>query len=171
MVEVVPHPDTDQATIDTTLSFYRHLGKTPILVRAEVPGFVANRLQAALNNEVYSLISRGIVSPQDVDAVVTNGIGLRWALNGPIMINSMGGGGGKEGFSQRIERLGPGIRSWEEDIYKHRFDWSDAGSEELLRKVNPYLDQTDAKEAQSGRDEALLELVALKQRLSRASTG
>lgn len=141
-----------------------------MLVSAEVPGFVANRLQAALNNEVYSLISRGIVSPQDVDVVVTNGLGLRWALNGPIMINSMGGGGGKEGFAQRIERLGAGIRAWEEDIYKHRFGWSEPASEELMREVNPYLDQTDAKETQTERDEALLELVRLKQRLSRAST-
>ncbi|KAG9570498.1 hypothetical protein KCU71_g646, partial [Aureobasidium melanogenum] len=68
LVEVVPHPDISQDAIQTALTFYKSLGKKPILLHKEIPGFVSNRLQAAINNEAYSLISRGIVSAEDLDA-------------------------------------------------------------------------------------------------------
>ncbi|KAG9522049.1 putative hydroxyacyl-CoA dehydrogenase, partial [Aureobasidium melanogenum] len=119
LVEVVPHPDTSQDAIQTALTFYRSLGKKPILLHKEIPGFVSNRLQAAINNEAYSLISRGIVSAEDLDAAVTSGPGLRWALTGPVATNALGGGGGVEGFANRIDRLGPSIRNWEEDMLRH----------------------------------------------------
>ncbi|KAH0398994.1 hypothetical protein KCU89_g6666, partial [Aureobasidium melanogenum] len=89
------------------------------LLHKEIPGFVSNRLQAAINNEAYSLISRGIVSAEDLDAAVTSGPGLRWALTGPVVTNALGGGGGVEGFANRIDRLGPSIRNWEEDMLRH----------------------------------------------------
>lgn len=166
LVEVVPHPQTQRDVIDTALAFYRRLGKHPIEVTAESPGFVANRLQAAINNEAYSLISRRIVSARDLDTAMTMGIGLRWALNGPIVTNSLGGGGGKEGFTQRLERLGVGIRAWEQDIADHRFDWSESAVEALTSGVGDYLDQMDVQKLKSERDEALLEIIALKKRLS-----
>lgn len=166
LVEVVPHPQTSREAIDTALTFYRKLGKHPIEVTAETPGFVANRLQAAINNEAYSLISRGIVSASDLDTAMTMGIGLRWALNGPIVTNSLGGGGGKEGFAQRLDRLGSGIRAWEKDIADHRFDWSESAVESLTDKVGGYLDQMNVQKVKAERDEALLEIIALKKRLS-----
>lgn len=166
LVEVVPHPQTHRDAIDIALAFYSGLGKQPIEVTAETPGFVANRLQAAINNEAYSLISRGIVSAKDLDTAMTTGIGLRWALNGPIVTNSLGGGGGSEGFVQRLERLGPGIRSWEQDIAANRFDWSEHAVESLTKSVSGYLDQIDVHRVKAERDEALLEIIALKKRLS-----
>lgn len=66
LVEVVPNPQTAQETIERTLVFYKSLKKTPVLIRQEVPGFAANRLQAVLCTEAYSLVSRGIVSAQDL---------------------------------------------------------------------------------------------------------
>lgn len=166
LVEIVPHPDTNRDAIDTAISFYRGLGKYPIELTVETPGFVANRLQAAINNEAYSLISRGVVSARDLDAAMTTGIGLRWALNGPIVTNSLGGGGGKEGFAQRLDRLGPGIREWERDIAERRFDWNDSAVEALTQSVGEYLDQTDTQKLKAERDEALLEIVALKKKLT-----
>ncbi|RBR06773.1 hypothetical protein FVER53590_12628 [Fusarium verticillioides] len=139
LVEVVPHPGTSSESVNTALNFYRSVGKRPILLHHEVPGFVSNRLQAAINNEAYSLISRGIVSAEDLDAAVTSGPGLRWALTGPIATNALGGGGGPEGFSQRMERLGPAIRGWEDDILKHRFDWSEQRMSALQESVNKSL--------------------------------
>lgn len=69
LVEVVPHSGTSEGTIDKALEFYRSLGKSPILVKQEVPGFVANRLQAVLNWEAMALVNRGIVSAKDVEWV------------------------------------------------------------------------------------------------------
>jgi 3-hydroxyacyl-CoA dehydrogenase len=66
LVEVVPHPGTSDVTVATALQFYNSLGRKAIHIRKELPGFVANRLRAALCNEAYSLVSRGIVSAQEL---------------------------------------------------------------------------------------------------------
>ena len=76
LVEVVPHPNTDSAVSEQAMHFYRSMGKRPVLVTQETPGFVANRLQVALVNEAYSLVQRGIVSAEDVGRCTRNNSGL-----------------------------------------------------------------------------------------------
>jgi 3-hydroxyacyl-CoA dehydrogenase len=169
LVEVVPHAGTSSASTSTAMKFYRSLGKNPILLRREVPGFVANRLQAAINAEAYSLISRGIVSAEDLDAAVTSGPGMRWAVNGPIITNTLGGGGGRDGFANRLERLGPSIRSWEEDIQKHRFDWSDESVAKLKAEALKSLEGVDWDKLTEQRDAILLALLAAKSKPSSAA--
>lgn len=66
LVEVVPHPGTDEIYTNRAIEFYRSLGKKPVLIKKETPGFIANRLQAALYHEAYSLVARGIVSAKDL---------------------------------------------------------------------------------------------------------
>jgi 3-hydroxyacyl-CoA dehydrogenase len=65
LVEVVPHPQTSPEVYSRAVEFYKFLGKKPILVAQESPGFVANRLQAAILSEACSLVVRGIVSAED----------------------------------------------------------------------------------------------------------
>lgn len=161
LVEVVPHPNTDKRIVNTALAFYRSLGKQPILINHEIPGFVANRLQAAVNNEAYSLVSKGIVSAQDLDTAMVTGPGLRWALNGPLVTNTLGGGSGKDGFRQRLDRLGPAIRAWEEDILAHRFKWTENEQSLLKDKVGKYLDRINLIEISSWRDLAILEVLQI----------
>jgi hypothetical protein len=95
------------------MSLYKSLSKRPILIRHEVSDFVASRLQAAVNNKTHSLISSGIVAARDLDAAVTSGPGLGWALAGPIVTSSLGGGG-QDGFDWELNvldrRSGPGGR-------------------------------------------------------------
>ncbi|KAK5062652.1 hypothetical protein LTR84_004725 [Exophiala bonariae] len=164
LVEVVPHPGTDERTVNNALEFYRNLGKRPILINHEIPGFVANRLQAVVNNEAYSLVSRGIVSAEDLDAAMATGPGLRWAVHGPLVTNTLGGGGGKDGFWQRLERLGPGIRVWERDILAHRFCWTESEQRALKDKVEEYLDHIDLSEVSTQRDQALLEMLCARRK-------
>ena len=66
LVEIVPHPGTDQGAVTRATSFYKQLDKTPVLVKQEIPGFAANRLQAAFCGEAYSLVNRGILSAEDL---------------------------------------------------------------------------------------------------------
>jgi 3-hydroxyacyl-CoA dehydrogenase len=66
LVEVVPHPGTNETSINTALQFYNSLGRKAIHIKQEAPGFVANRLQAALCNEAYSLVARGTVTAQEL---------------------------------------------------------------------------------------------------------
>jgi 3-hydroxybutyryl-CoA dehydrogenase len=65
--------------------------KQPILVQKDVPGFVASRIQFAVVREALHLIEEGIASPADIDAVMKHGLGLRWALLGPLEIADLGG--------------------------------------------------------------------------------
>lgn len=96
-----------------------------------------------------------------------NGPGLRWALNGPLVINTLGGGGGKDGFRQRLERLGPEIRTWEEDILARRFKWTDNEQSLLKDEVGQYLDRIDLTEISSWRDLALLEVLRAQDKTGR----
>jgi 3-hydroxyacyl-CoA dehydrogenase len=65
-VEVVPHPGTTPEAVEKAMQLYKFADRRPILVKKETPGFVGNRLQAALCSEAYSLVKRGIVSPADI---------------------------------------------------------------------------------------------------------
>ena len=85
LVEVVMGPATDQSVADAMIAFMRRCGSVPILVRKDVPGFIANRLQHALGREAFSLIEEGIATPEDIDAAVRFGFGFRYLAAGPIM--------------------------------------------------------------------------------------
>ena len=66
LVEIVPHPGTQGEYTNEAFQFYQAMGKKPIIVKKETPGFVANRLQAAICNEAYSLVQRGVVSAEEL---------------------------------------------------------------------------------------------------------
>ncbi|KAF2135505.1 uncharacterized protein K452DRAFT_303503 [Aplosporella prunicola CBS 121167] len=164
LVEVVPHASTSPAAVERAMDFYRSLGKRPIHVRAETPGFVANRLQVAVCSEAYSLVQRGVVSPADLDAAMTTGLGLRWALTGPLMTNALGGGGGMDGFRHLLEHIGPGMAAWEADMREHQFGWSKEDLGAVSGEVGKWMEKLDADEVQKERDEVLLALLKLKKK-------
>jgi 3-hydroxyacyl-CoA dehydrogenase len=90
-VELVMGPVTAEATLDGVRQLLTALGKRVVVVRQEIPGFIANRLQAALVREAMSLIERGVATPADVDAAVQYGIGRRYAVAGPFEIVDLAG--------------------------------------------------------------------------------
>jgi 3-hydroxyacyl-CoA dehydrogenase len=94
LVEVAGGTRTSVETIERTLAFYRQVGKHPIHLKKEVPGHVANRLQAALWQEALHLVQSGVASVADVDAAIAHGPGLRWALLGPFLNLHLSGGEG-----------------------------------------------------------------------------
>jgi 3-hydroxybutyryl-CoA dehydrogenase len=89
-VEIVPAEATAAAVTDRVEAFSRAIGKQPVRV-ADVPGFVANRLQYALIREAYHLVAAGVCTPADVDRVVTAGLGPRWAAIGPFLSMDLAG--------------------------------------------------------------------------------
>jgi 3-hydroxyacyl-CoA dehydrogenase len=99
LVEIVGGNKTSEDTVLRVMEFYEALGKRTIRLRKEVPGHVANRLQAALWREMVHLISEGVVSVADADSAVCWGPGLRWGLMGPTLLFHLAGGrGGIEHF-------------------------------------------------------------------------
>jgi len=91
LVEVVPAPRTSAATIETLRGWMLGLGKTPVVLNAAVPGFVANRLQYALIREAYALVAAGVCTWADADLAVTGGLGPRWAAVGPFQSMDLAG--------------------------------------------------------------------------------
>ena len=107
LVEVVPGEKTSPEAVDDAVAFYAALGKVPRVVRKEMPGFVANRLQRAIFRECCYLVIQGVVKADELDDIVTSSIGLRWAADGPFRSFHLGGGAG--GFKSFFKQFGPGL--------------------------------------------------------------
>jgi 3-hydroxybutyryl-CoA dehydrogenase len=91
LVEVVRGPETSDQTVEITMSLLESIGKRPVVLQKESPGFVGNRLQFALLREALSIVEKGIASPEDVDTVVKTSFGRRLAVAGPFEVFDMGG--------------------------------------------------------------------------------
>jgi carnitine 3-dehydrogenase len=109
LVEVVGGAKTSPAAVQQAMAFYKSIGKRAILLRKEVPGHVANRLQAALYREVLYLIEQGVLSVADADDAVSWGPGLHWGVMSPSLQFHLGGGAG--GIQHFIEHLLPVMSS------------------------------------------------------------
>jgi 3-hydroxyacyl-CoA dehydrogenase len=164
LVEIVGGAKTSEATIERASEFYTSLGKQAVRLRKEVPGHVANRLQAALAREVYYLVAEDVISVTDVDKALCWGPGLRWGIMGQVLLNHLGGGQG--GIEHFFEQFTKPMTAW----------WKVLGSPELTPEVQRKL--TDGLHAEVGsrsiaeleaqRDEILLGLLELRSKFEDA---
>jgi 3-hydroxyacyl-CoA dehydrogenase len=164
LVEIVGGAKTSEETIQRATEFFDGLGKQTVRLRKEVPGHVANRLQAALAREVYYLVADGVVSVTDVDKAVCWGPGLRWGIMGQVMLNHLGGGqGGIEHFFQQF--TGP-MTAW----------WKVLGSpvltpevqQKLIAGLHEEVGSRSVTELEAQRDEVLLGLLELRKKVESA---
>ncbi len=91
LVEIVPGPHTDPEAVRTVFDLMVALDRKPVLLERECPGFVANRLQAAMARECIALIEQGIVSPESIDQIVKTALAPRWKAAGPIGVADLAG--------------------------------------------------------------------------------
>ena len=110
LVEVVGGAKTAPDAIQQAMQFYAAIGKKPVRLHKELPGHVANRLQAALYREVMYLIQHGVLSVEDADDAVSYGPGLRWGVMGPSLQWHLGGGSG--GTKHFMEHLMEPLAGW-----------------------------------------------------------
>ncbi len=158
LVEVVGGERTSVAAIDNAMRFYAALGKRPVHVRQELPGHLANRLQAALWREAYDLVARGAATVVDVDAVITNGPGLRWAAVGPFAGHHLSGGAG--GIAHNLAHLGPPMVAWWDDLRTPA--WTDQLVARVVSQMADELGATTSEQLAAARDRLLLALLAAK---------
>jgi len=122
LVELCGAPWTSRETIERAHQIYESVEQVPIVVNREVEGFVLNRLQGALLAEAFRLVGEGVVSPQDLDKTLKDGLGLRWSFLGPfetIELNAPGGIGDYcrrySGFYRRLSGDPAKPEVWDED--------------------------------------------------------
>ncbi|MER9470626.1 3-hydroxyacyl-CoA dehydrogenase NAD-binding domain-containing protein [Mesorhizobium sp. M0482] len=114
LVEVMGNERTGHGVLETVERFYASAGKVTIRVNREVPGHVANRLQAAVWREAIHLVKTGVASVEDVDKAMWAGPGLRWAAMGPTMLFHLGAGEG--GLAAFCDRYTDSFNRWWDDL-------------------------------------------------------
>lgn len=111
IVELCPAPWTDPQTIQAARELMLRAGQVPATVKREVAGFVLNRLQIALVSEAFRLVADGVVSPEDLDATVKHGLGLRWSFMGPFETIDLNAPGGLADYCDRYGGLYDQVQS------------------------------------------------------------
>jgi 3-hydroxyacyl-CoA dehydrogenase len=165
LTEIVGGAKTSEETIQRAREFYDSIGQRTVRLNKEMPGHVANRLQAALLREVYYLVDEGVVSAADVDTALSWGPGLRWGVMGALMLNHLGGGPG--GIDHFLAQFAGPVTAW----------WKTLGAPVLTPEVQKKLaDSVHAEvgsrsiaELESERDEILLGLIELRKRQEKAA--
>jgi 3-hydroxyacyl-CoA dehydrogenase len=158
LVEIVGGAKTSEETIRRATEFYTSIGKQTVRLNKEVPGHVANRLQAALAREVYYLVDEGVVSVADIDTALCWGPGLRWGIMGQVMLNHLGGGPG--GIEHMLHQFARPLTAW----------WKVLGSptltpelqKKLIDGVHAEVGSRSIAELEAERDEILLGLLELR---------
>ena len=147
LVEVVPTEETSEETTSVVMELLTSLGKQPILVEREVPGFVASRLQMALLREALWLVENEVASAEDVDKAINAGLGRRWATAGVLQVLEVAGwdlisrvaadvfphlsnADDSSLLRDMVERGDIGVK-----VGKGFYDWTPQKAEELRRRI------------------------------------
>ena len=105
LVELCPAPWTAPGTVVATRALMERAGQVPVTVKQEREGFVLNRLQGALLAEAFRLLEQDAISPEDLDATIKHGLGLRWSFMGPLETIDLNAPGGLAEYCARFGGL------------------------------------------------------------------
>jgi ketoreductase RED1 len=155
LVEVVPGERTAPEATADAVAFYEALGKVPRVLKKEIQGFVANRLQRAIMRESCYLVQEGVVTVDELDDIVTSSIGLRWAVNGPFSSFHMGGG--PKGLESFFEHLGKNMAASFKAISPVELD--DKLKQRIVAQAAASFGKTPIPQMERQRDDAQLALL------------
>ncbi len=154
LVEVCGASWTKQAVIKKAYDIYASIGQVPVRVHKEIDGFVLNRLQGALLAEALKLVGEGIISVEDLDKTVKDGLGLRWAFMGPFETIELNAPAGAEDY---FSRYGPVFAKMAKT--PAGADVFDKGwTQKLVKNWNGRLPESDIAGRSSWRNERLAAL-------------
>jgi len=160
LVEVVGGEQTDPAAVDWLAAFYAAVGKRPLRLSRELPGFVGNRLQEAMWREALHMVAAGEATVEEIDESIAYGPGLRWAQMGPCLTFHLAGGSG--GIAHMLDHFGAALlEPWT------RLQAPPLTPELRERIVDGCLREADGRsvaELERTRDEFLAELLQLVER-------
>ena len=165
LVEIVGGAKTSAETIKRADEFYTSVGRKTVRINKEMPGHIANRLQAALAREVYYLVAEGVVSAADVDTALSWGPGLRWGIMGNMMLNHLAGGAG--GIEHTFAGLLGPMMGWWKTLGSP--DMTPEVQRKLIDSVHAEVGSRTIEELAKERDELLIGLVQLRTKRSETS--
>ncbi|MCL4371134.1 MAG: 3-hydroxyacyl-CoA dehydrogenase NAD-binding domain-containing protein [Chloroflexi bacterium] len=161
LVELAPGVLTSPDTLDAAMKFYGGVGKEPVVISRDIPGYIANRLSAALWREAIELVRSGVATVEDIDRAVSLGPGLRWAIMGPHLVYHLGGGHG--GIRGHLAHL----TATKEGMLKDLASWTTLPGDTadiLAAGVEAEARGRSLEELEAERDEALATIIlALRQ--------
>lgn len=155
LVEVMGNDRTDPGVVAAARDFYESIGKVTIEVRREVPGHVANRLQAAMWREAIHLVNEGVATVHDVDLAVSSGPGQRWAVMGPTLLFHLGADGGLAAFCGRYSAS---FQRWWDDLGQPQLD--EPTVQRLVEGIAQSVGSETTDELTTRRDTTLTAVVA-----------
>jgi len=165
LVEVVGGERTDPAAVDWLATFYAAVGKRPLRLTRELPGFVGNRLQEAMWREALHMVAAGEATVEEIDEAIAYGPGLRWALMGPCLTFHLAGG--SAGMEYMLDHFGAALlEPWT------RLQAPPLTADLRERMVEGCLRQAGGRsvaELERWRDEFLAELLALVDKFADAT--
>ncbi|HWA19165.1 MAG TPA: 3-hydroxyacyl-CoA dehydrogenase [Devosia sp.] len=156
VVELVPTPWTDPQIVPWLRERLTEIGKVPVEVRREIDGFILNRLQGALLNEAWGLYEEGYASAADIDATVSQGLGLRWSFMGPFETIDLNAPGGVADYASRLAPLYHRIAVSRTE----RKEWSPELVAKIAAERRAALPLEDIPARSQWRDRRLMQLVA-----------
>ena len=107
-VEIVAGKKTKKNFLNKANKFYKSISMNPIIVKKELPGYLADRLQEALWREALHIINEGYATTKDLDRAIEDGPGLRWSLMGTFLTFHLAGG--KAGMKHMLKQFGPALK-------------------------------------------------------------
>lgn len=162
LVEVVPAPWTDPDVAKRTRDIMEEIGQAPVSLSREVAGFALNRIQYAILNEVYHLVADGILDVKDMDRVMSEGLGMRYAFLGPLETAHLNA----EGFANYCERYAPTIYSVSKD-FKPVPKFEGPVAQEMSKQLEALVPLDKLQERRNWRDFCLTKLSQLKKEVSK----
>lgn len=155
LVEVAPAPWTSPAAAARAHQLYAQAGQSPVLLKKEITGFLLNRIQGAVLNEALNLYANGYASVEDLDKVLKDGLGLRWAFMGPFETIDLNA---PDGVIDYAARYGPTYR----DVARTQFpnEWDAALLKKIEAERRSVLPADQLAERARWRDNRLMALVA-----------
>lgn len=157
LVELIPHPTTREEILLRTRAVMDEVGQKPVVLRKEVSGFALNRLQYAVFQEGFRLIHEGVMTPEDVDTVVSDGLGPRYAFMGPWMTAHLNAAGMKD----YLDRYAVGIHNVGLDC-QPLLKLEGAAAQKVVESMDGLVPLEKLAAKRAWRDKCLVKLASLK---------
>jgi len=153
LVEVSPAPWTSSGVVERAMAFYAAVQQEPVLVKKEIHGFLLNRVQGAVLNEMLNLFEEGYASSADLDKVMKYGLGLRWSFMGPFETIDLNAPQGVTDYAARYGQTYAAVSKTQKNN-----SWDEQVIAEIEKERRSILTQDQIDERSRWRDNRLMSL-------------